>query len=88
MGLCLMILQSLVIGWPWYVPFPAPLVQSPNPFKPNLYGPSTPRRMDLADNQVMPIDEYEKARLLPIRSPRLRLKLIVHWIDSLRSSWW
>jgi hypothetical protein len=41
-----------------------------------------------ADNQVMPIDEYEKARLLPIRSPRLRLKLIVHWIDSLRSSWW
>ena len=38
--------------------------------------------------QVMPIDEYEKARLLPIRSTRLRLKLIVHWIESLRSSWW
>ncbi len=38
--------------------------------------------------QVMPIDEYEKARLLPIRSPRLRLKLIVHWVESLRSSWW
>ena len=37
---------------------------------------------------VMPIDEYEKARLLPIRSPRLRLKLIVHWVESLRSSWW
>jgi hypothetical protein len=36
----------------------------------------------------MPIDEYEKARLLPIRSPRLRLKLIVHWVESLRSSWW
>lgn len=40
------------------------------------------------DGQVMPIDEYEKARLLPIRSPRLRLKLIVHWVESLRSSWW
>ncbi|RXK38932.1 hypothetical protein M231_03777 [Tremella mesenterica] len=37
---------------------------------------------------VMPIDEYEKARLLPIRSPRLRLKLIVHWVETLRSSWW
>lgn len=37
---------------------------------------------------VMPIDEYEKARLLPIRSPRLRLRLIVHWVEQLRSSWW
>lgn len=37
---------------------------------------------------VMPIDEYEKARLLPIRSHRLRLKLIVHWVEQLRSSWW
>lgn len=38
--------------------------------------------------QVMPIDEYEKARLLPIRSARLRLRLIAHWVDQLRSSWW
>ncbi|ODO05317.1 hypothetical protein L198_02009 [Cryptococcus wingfieldii CBS 7118] len=37
---------------------------------------------------VMPIDEYEKARLLPIRSARLRLKLIVYWVESLRGSWW
>ncbi|KAL7418718.1 hypothetical protein Q5752_006401 [Cryptotrichosporon argae] len=37
---------------------------------------------------VMPIDEYEKARLLPIRSARLRLKLVVHWVEALRSSWW
>ena len=37
---------------------------------------------------VMPIDEYEKARLLPIRSARLRLRLIVYWVESLRSSWW
>jgi Lon protease-like protein len=37
---------------------------------------------------VMPIDENEKARLLPIRSSRLRLKLIVHWVESLRGSWW
>jgi hypothetical protein len=38
--------------------------------------------------QVIPIDEYEKAKLLPIRSPRLRLALIVHWVEQLRSSWW
>jgi Lon protease-like protein len=36
----------------------------------------------------MPIDEYEKARLLPIRSARLRLRLIAHWVEQLRSSWW
>jgi len=36
----------------------------------------------------MPIDEYEKARLLPIRSIRLRLKLIVHWVETLKNSWW
>jgi hypothetical protein len=28
--------------------------------------------------QVLPIDEHEKAKLLPIRSPRLRLRLVVH----------
>jgi hypothetical protein len=44
-------------------------------------------RADVVE-QVMPIDEFEKARLLPIRSPRLRLKLIVHWVESLRTSWW
>jgi len=52
------------------------------PLPPQVYAAA------VTDEQVMPIDEYEKARLLPIRSARLRLKLIVHWIDSLRSSWW
>jgi len=37
---------------------------------------------------VLPIDEYEKAKLLPIRSARLRLKLVAHWIDQLNSNWW
>ncbi|WVQ83118.1 hypothetical protein IAT38_005256 [Cryptococcus sp. DSM 104549] len=56
----------------------------------NTYGsmPDDPSEFSYWMALVMPIDEYEKARLLPIRSPRLRLKLIVHWVESLRSSWW
>ncbi|KAF8592330.1 hypothetical protein K439DRAFT_1502939 [Ramaria rubella] len=37
---------------------------------------------------VLPIDEQEKAKLLPIRSPRLRLRLVVHWIEQLNNTWW
>ncbi|KZT62937.1 hypothetical protein CALCODRAFT_5716 [Calocera cornea HHB12733] len=37
---------------------------------------------------IMPIDEAEKAKLLPIRSTRLRLRLIVHWIEQLSNNWW
>ncbi|KAI0352914.1 hypothetical protein OH77DRAFT_1428031 [Trametes cingulata] len=37
---------------------------------------------------LLPIDEHEKAKLLPIRSPRLRLRLVVHWIEQLNSNWW
>lgn len=37
---------------------------------------------------VMPIDEHEKAKLLPIRSSRLRLCIVVHWIEQLRQTWW
>ncbi|KAF8529026.1 PUA-like domain-containing protein [Hysterangium stoloniferum] len=36
---------------------------------------------------VLPIDEYEKAKLLPIRSPQLRLRLVVHWIERLNNTW-
>ncbi|KAI0750836.1 PUA-like domain-containing protein [Daedaleopsis nitida] len=36
---------------------------------------------------LLPIDEHEKAKLLPIRSPRLRLRLVVHWIEQLNSHW-
>ncbi|KAI5452902.1 hypothetical protein NCC49_006439 [Naganishia albida] len=56
----------------------------------NTYGPmpEDPTLFSFWMALVMPIDEYEKARLLPIRSPRLRLRLIAHWVDQLRSSWW
>ncbi|PWN36728.1 LON-domain-containing protein [Meira miltonrushii] len=37
---------------------------------------------------VMPIDEHEKAKLLPIRSSRLRLCIVVYWIEQLRQTWW
>jgi len=37
---------------------------------------------------VLPIDEHEKAKLLPIRSPKLRLRLVVHWIEQLNNNWW
>ena len=37
---------------------------------------------------MLPIDEHEKAKLLPIRSPRLRLRLVVHWIEQLNNNWW
>jgi Lon protease-like protein len=36
---------------------------------------------------VLPIDEHEKAKLLPIKSARLRLRLVVHWIEQLNSNW-
>ncbi|KAJ9117529.1 hypothetical protein QFC22_004379 [Naganishia vaughanmartiniae] len=56
----------------------------------NTYGPmpDDPSLFSFWMALVMPIDEYEKARLLPIRSPRLRLRLIAHWVEQLRSSWW
>ncbi|KAE8223540.1 hypothetical protein CF319_g3435 [Tilletia indica] len=34
------------------------------------------------------IDKHKKARLLFIRSVRLRLRLVVHCFEQLRSSWW
>jgi len=37
---------------------------------------------------VLPIDEYEKAKLLPLRSARLRLLLLVHWIEQLNNQWY
>jgi len=32
---------------------------------------------------VVPVEESEKVKLLPLRSARLRLRLIVHWLDQL-----
>ena len=37
---------------------------------------------------LLPIDEYEKAKLLSIRSARLRLRLVVYWIEQLKSNWY
>lgn len=58
----------------------------------NTYGPM-PDTTDVAAfgywmASVMPIDEHEKSKLLPIRSPRLRLRIVVHWIEQLQQTWW
>lgn len=45
------------------------------------------RRTDHFASQVLPIDEIEKSKLLPIKSPRLRLRLVVYWIEQLKSNW-
>jgi len=37
--------------------------------------------------QALPIEEADKAKLLPIKSPLLRLRLVVHWIEQLNSNW-
>lgn len=37
--------------------------------------------------QVLPIEDTEKAKLLPMKSPLLRLRLVVHWIEQLNSHW-
>lgn len=58
----------------------------------NTYGPM-PKSSDVAAfgywmALVMPIDEHEKSKLLPIRSARLRLRIVVYWIEQLRQTWW
>ena len=37
---------------------------------------------------VLPIDETEKAKLLPVKSIRMRLQMCVWWIEGLRRHWW
>lgn len=36
---------------------------------------------------VLPIGDEEKARLLPVRSVRMRLVMCCWWIEGLRASW-
>ncbi len=36
---------------------------------------------------VLPLEEQEKAKLLPIRSAKMRLVLVVHWIQELNNNW-
>ncbi|KAJ7771386.1 PUA-like domain-containing protein [Mycena maculata] len=56
----------------------------------NVYGPppADPAAFSYWVALVLPIDDYEKAKLLPIRSARLRLRLVVHWIEQLNNNWW
>ncbi|KAN0059659.1 hypothetical protein ACQY0O_008230 [Thecaphora frezii] len=58
----------------------------------NAYGPMPEahevERLGYWMALVMPIDEHEKAKLLPIRSRRVRLCMVVDWIEQLRQSWW
>ncbi|KAI0774316.1 hypothetical protein C8Q74DRAFT_1368804 [Fomes fomentarius] len=49
--------------------------------------PSDPASFSFWMALLLPIDEHEKAKLLPIRSPRLRLRLVVHWIEQLTNQW-
>ncbi|KAL7004006.1 hypothetical protein EMMF5_006455 [Cystobasidiomycetes sp. EMM_F5] len=50
--------------------------------------PEDPRDLTWWMATLMPVDDHEKARLLQITSYRLRLRLIVHWIQQMQNSWW
>ncbi|KAJ7625186.1 PUA-like domain-containing protein [Mycena rosella] len=54
-----------------------------------VYGPppSDPAAFSFWIALVLPIDEHEKAKLLPMRSAHMRLRLVVHWIEQLNSTW-
>ncbi|KAK7049502.1 hypothetical protein VNI00_005533 [Paramarasmius palmivorus] len=49
---------------------------------------SDPGNFSFYVGMVLPIDEWEKAKLLPVRSVRMRLKMCVWWIEGLRRNWW
>ncbi|KAJ8509336.1 hypothetical protein ONZ45_g8482 [Pleurotus djamor] len=56
----------------------------------DAYGPppTDPSSFSFWVALVLPIEETEKAKLLPIRSIRLRLRVVVGWIEQLRVTWW
>ncbi|KAM6495866.1 PUA-like domain containing protein [Amanita muscaria] len=56
----------------------------------NAYGtiPDDPSAFSFWVALVLPIDEHEKAKLLPIRSARLRLLMVTHWIEQLNNNWY
>jgi len=56
----------------------------------STYGemPDNPAGFSFWVATVIPIDPFEKAKLLEIRSVRERLKLINYWINQLRRQWW
>ncbi|KAG8218456.1 PUA-like domain-containing protein [Butyriboletus roseoflavus] len=55
------------------------------------YGPqppdTDPGAFSFWMGMVLPIDEHEKAKLLPVKSARLRLRMVVGWIEQLKSNW-
>jgi len=50
--------------------------------------PEDPRKFTWWMAMLMPIDDHEKAKLLQITSYRLRLRLLVFWIQQMQHSWW
>lgn len=58
----------------------------------HTYGPQPPDddpgAFSFWMGMVLPIDENEKAKLLPVKSVRLRLRMVVGWIEQLNSNWW
>ncbi|KAI0269157.1 PUA-like domain-containing protein [Gloeopeniophorella convolvens] len=56
----------------------------------NTYGPmpTDPTHFSYWMAMVLPIEDAEKAKLLPVKSPLLRLRLVVYWIEQLNSNWW
>ncbi|KAG6335637.1 hypothetical protein ID866_3453 [Astraeus odoratus] len=57
----------------------------------HTYGPqppdSDPGAFSFWMGMVLPIEEHEKAKLLPVKSARLRLRMVVGWIEQLNSNW-
>ncbi|KAL1722280.1 PUA-like domain-containing protein [Schizophyllum commune] len=59
----------------------------------STYGPMPSPRTHISEfsfwmGLVLPIGDEEKARLLPVRSVRMRLVMCCWWIEGLRASWW
>lgn len=58
----------------------------------HTYGPQPPDNDPGAFSfwmgMVLPIEEHEKAKLLAVKSARLRLRMVVGWIEQLNSNWW
>ncbi|KAI0796629.1 PUA-like domain-containing protein [Abortiporus biennis] len=78
MATCHGFLEELREGTPWVVQ------HLNNRFVPM---PEDPALFSFWMGLVLPIDEHEREKLLPIRSPRLRLRLVVHWIEQLKNNW-
>lgn len=80
---CLVFLDQVQRGGaPW-------VVQRLNKLN-HIYGPmpTDPAYFSYWMAMALPIEETEKAKLLPVKSPLLRLRLVVHWIEQLNSNWW